>query len=206
MEQHGVDKSGKSPPLPLSSILSLLQCLLTCRRLWWECPDLCKKSPHCSPMTVSLTIHYGWIPEDSLSFWPTVHAETLKCWCCVFECSFWKAWKCKWGNSSCCIKRLRVDDDVVTETLFYCFLVDFTISVEFSNVSKVRDMCTVSCFSQIHSTSLGERGMFSFAYETTKAVNIHFYLSSKLFMSIFPTVCSKHMGTGTTKTTGCSCE
>lgn len=50
-----------------------------------------KKSPHCSPMTVSLTIHYGWIPEDSLSFWATVHAETLKCWCCVFKCSFRKA-------------------------------------------------------------------------------------------------------------------
>lgn len=25
-----------------------------------------KKSPHCSPMTVSLTIHYSWIPEDRL--------------------------------------------------------------------------------------------------------------------------------------------
>ena len=29
-------------------------------------------------MTVSLTVHYAWIPEDSLSFWATVHAETLE--------------------------------------------------------------------------------------------------------------------------------
>lgn len=28
--------------------------------------------------------------------------------------------------------------------------------------------------------------MFGLAYETAKAVNIHFYLLSKLFMTIFP--------------------
>lgn len=36
-------KSLPPPPPPLSSIPSLLLRLLTCQRLWGECPDLCKK-------------------------------------------------------------------------------------------------------------------------------------------------------------------
>lgn len=47
-------------------------------------------------------------------------------------------------------------------------------------------MCTVKCFPQIQRASLGEKEMLALAYETAKAVNTHFYLSSKLFMSIFP--------------------
>lgn len=38
--------------------------------------------------------------------------------------------------------------------------------------------------SQIHIASLDETEIFALAYETAEAVNIHFYLLSKLFMSI----------------------
>lgn len=62
---------------------------------------------------------------------------------------------------------------------------DFLVSVELSNISKVRGVCTVKRFSQIHRRSLGEIEMFGLAYETAKAVNIHFYLLSKLFIRIF---------------------
>lgn len=36
--------STKILPTPISAIPSQLLCLLTCQRLWWECPDLCKMS------------------------------------------------------------------------------------------------------------------------------------------------------------------
>lgn len=115
------------PPPPLASIPSLLRRLLTCQRLWWECPDLCKKSPHCLPMTVSLTIHYGWIPEDSLSLWATVHAQTLM-WSYSIEIGemwIWmKAWESKnvWtGKQQMLYKRLKENVEVYTQTLFYFF-------------------------------------------------------------------------------------
>lgn len=75
-----------------------------------------QKSCHCSLMTVSLTIQYGYIPEDSLSLWATVHANTLK-WSYSIEigemCIWMKAWKSEnvWpGKQHILHKRLEEND------------------------------------------------------------------------------------------------
>lgn len=91
-------------------------------------------------MTVSLTIHYSWIPKDSLSLWATVHAETLKSSyaaengrMCVFG---WIRGKTR--EETCAVGRADVAEQIEGEywgsetNTALLFPVDFPISREFS--------------------------------------------------------------------------
>lgn len=88
-------------------------------------------------MTVSLTIHYSWIPEDSLSLWATVHAETLKLSYSTEhgEMFIWTMAEksenmCEKGKQQMLHKRLKENVEVPTKTPILFAPVDFPISTE----------------------------------------------------------------------------
>lgn len=87
-------------------------------------------------------------------------------------------------NSRCCIKDWKENVEVQVQTLFY-----FSQLIYWSQLGSPESQrwgeCALSNVSLRSWASLGEREIFALAYETARAVNIHFYLLFKLFMSIF---------------------
>ncbi len=103
----------------------------------------------------------------------------------IFEWGLGKVKMCEWENSSCCIKdwrrmmRFRHKHYSISSGWFLNL---YWVLLSLKGEGSVHCQMFLSDPLSIPRW----KKMFALAYETAKAVNIHFYLLSKLFMSIFP--------------------
>lgn len=119
---------------PLTTLLN--HGILTYQRLWWKRPDL--------RTTVSLSVHYGGIPEDSLSLRVIVHVETLK-WSHSMEMYIWmKAWEknANWGRKTAYvawkIEWVQCSD---TNMTVFLVLVNFPNSTDYDKARWKKGNC-----------------------------------------------------------------